>query len=153
MKIDISDQTKRRFELDRKLGVEDLPVYGELLGRVRPDGLTIAGTLRRLPEQKYELVFHLGGTLIYPCSRCLDPVETQAEYDFEDIVESGAETEFDLLPFIEDCLFINEPSKILCREDCRGLCQHCGANLNYETCSCDAEAEIDPRMEALKSLL
>lgn len=153
MKIDISDQAKKRFDFEKKLNAGDLPDSGELTGVPGPDGLKITGTLRRLPDKLYELVFEISGTMIYPCSRCLDPVEVQAEYDFEDTAENSSETEFDLLPFIEDCLFINEPSKILCKEDCLGLCQHCGANLNYETCSCEAEEDIDPRMAALKSLL
>ncbi len=42
-------------------------------------------------------------------------------------------------------------SKILCREDCKGLCQTCGANLNEGPCGCKKEA--DPRLAVLKQLL
>ena len=49
-------------------------------------------------------------------------------------------------------ILLDLPSKHLCKEDCRGLCQKCGANLNKEKCTCDTR-EIDPRLEALKSLL
>ena len=44
------------------------------------------------------------------------------------------------------------PVRILCREDCRGLCQRCGKNLNEGECGCDTR-EIDPRMEPLRKLL
>jgi uncharacterized protein len=43
------------------------------------------------------------------------------------------------------------PLKSICRDDCRGLCPHCGKNLNTEPCSCESSAQ-DPRWEALKDL-
>ena len=43
------------------------------------------------------------------------------------------------------------PLKVICREDCRGLCPHCGKNLNTERCSC-AEPVEDPRWSALKEI-
>ena len=44
------------------------------------------------------------------------------------------------------------PLKVICREDCKGLCPHCGKNLNEEgACSCADELE-DPRWAALKEI-
>ena len=43
------------------------------------------------------------------------------------------------------------PLKAICRDDCRGLCPHCGRNLNHEQCTC-AEPIEDPRWSALKDL-
>jgi uncharacterized protein len=43
------------------------------------------------------------------------------------------------------------PLKTVCREDCRGLCPHCGRNLNVEQCNC-AEPLEDPRWSALKEI-
>jgi uncharacterized protein len=43
------------------------------------------------------------------------------------------------------------PLKAICREDCKGLCPHCGRNLNQELCNC-AEASEDPRWSALKDI-
>jgi uncharacterized protein len=40
------------------------------------------------------------------------------------------------------------PFRMLCREDCRGLCQTCGADLNRNPCACSAE-EADPRWAVL----
>lgn len=42
------------------------------------------------------------------------------------------------------------PAKPLCSEDCKGICQRCGADLNSEECDCGPE--IDPRWEALAGL-
>jgi uncharacterized protein len=47
-------------------------------------------------------------------------------------------------------LELNLPSRVLCREDCRGLCSECGADLNLEECRC--EKPIDPRWQALADL-
>lgn len=49
-------------------------------------------------------------------------------------------------------IWVSLPAHPLCRPDCRGLCSHCGANLNYETCACREEV-IDPRLAILKKLL
>ena len=45
-------------------------------------------------------------------------------------------------------LLMNMPMKILCREDCKGICNRCGANLNEGTCHCEEEPK-DPRMAAI----
>ena len=46
---------------------------------------------------------------------------------------------------------LNWPVKILCREDCKGLCPVCGRNLNEGDCGCDTFVP-DPRMAALKDI-
>lgn len=43
------------------------------------------------------------------------------------------------------------PMKVLCREDCRGICSKCGANLNESSCSC-SQTVIDPRMAAFQDV-
>ena len=50
-----------------------------------------------------------------------------------------------------DRVLVNWPMKVLCKEDCKGVCQFCGANLNEGQCSC--KKPVDPRLEALKQLL
>lgn len=46
---------------------------------------------------------------------------------------------------------LNLDSKLLCKEDCKGLCHRCGKNLNEGPCNC--QKELDPRFAALKQLL
>ena len=43
------------------------------------------------------------------------------------------------------------PLKVTCREDCKGLCVHCGQNLNEGQCSCSTAIE-DPRWTALREI-
>jgi len=103
------------------------------------------------------------------CSRCLEPVPFEVNVKFDQIFRpldgsgragehsiSEGETEIDFYSGdgieLEDALkeqvLLNLPSKPLCREECRGLCVHCGSNLNVKACGCKPAA-IDPRWEAL----
>ena len=47
---------------------------------------------------------------------------------------------------------MNVEGKYLCSEDCKGLCQHCGADLNEGDCGCSQE-NIDPRWAALVDII
>ena len=57
----------------------------------------------------------------------------------------------DLDEIVRTVFVLNMDSKLLCSDDCKGLCCRCGKNLNDGPCSC--EKEIDPRLAALKQLL
>lgn len=99
------------------------------------------------------------------CDRCADEVKKRYSLDINKIVVPRLENEnddfddylvvennlldLDDLVYQEIQLFL--PSKMLCKEDCKGLCSKCGKNLNFEKCSC--KKEVDPRMEALLQLL
>ena len=103
-------------------------------------------------------------TLNMQCDRCLIPITRSCSVPFEHtIVEKLYTDENDELILCEDgVLDLDEliatdvllelPIKVLCREDCKGLCPKCGANLNESSCGCDTR-QVDPRLEALKKLL
>ena len=57
----------------------------------------------------------------------------------------------DLEDIVRTVFVLNLDSKLLCKEDCQGLCCRCGKNLNDGPCSC--QKELDPRFAALKQLL
>jgi len=59
--------------------------------------------------------------------------------------------EIDLLEAIQEQVLLALPLRPLCREDCRGLCPQCGADLNQGTCGC-VEKPTDPRFAVLKNL-
>ena len=72
------------------------------------------------------------------CSRCaevftLEVVEPAFFADFS--LETGAEY-VDLTPEMREAIILALPGYPVCREDCKGLCARCGANLNREACSC-----------------
>ena len=58
----------------------------------------------------------------------------------------------DLTEVLRQYVVAAEPIKPLCRLDCSGLCQECGANLNQENCTC-GEGLRDPRWDTLAALL
>ena len=59
--------------------------------------------------------------------------------------------ELDLCDLLETSFILNLESRFLCREDCRGLCPRCGADLNLGPCGC--KREKDPRLAVLEQLL
>ena len=102
------------------------------------------------------------------CDRCLSdfsyPLEAQAELliqlrdegvddndDPDYKVVSPSEQELDFTVDIRDAILLAVPSKMLCTEDCKGLCPRCGVNLNEESCRCDTEV-INPQWEVLRKL-
>jgi uncharacterized protein len=114
----------------------------------------------------------LSTTLELPCARCLEPViqDVRRKFDLlyrplgadagrEELSVTGAEAEISyyqgegllLEDAVREQVLLAVPLKVICREDCRGLCPHCGKNLNSEQCSC-AEPMEDPRWMALKDL-
>jgi uncharacterized protein len=96
------------------------------------------------------------------CSRCLDTFIYPIDIDIEERFTTNRSTEDDeAIVVMDDVLNITEivetsiistlPIKRVCKDDCKGLCQECGCNLNYNTCSCNKE-DVDIRFEALKGL-
>ncbi|HWT27780.1 MAG TPA: DUF177 domain-containing protein, partial [Mobilitalea sp.] len=61
----------------------------------------------------------------------------------------GYNLDVDIL--IYDEILIGFPMKLLCSEDCKGICKHCGTNLNEKTCDCD-KTEYDPRMSVIRDI-
>ena len=114
----------------------------------------------------------LSTNLEISCARCLEPVPQEVNRDFEllyrplgadagrdELSVTDAEAEIGYYQgeglLLEDVLreqvLLALPLKVTCREDCKGLCPQCGANLNREQCSCTAPVE-DPRWSALKEI-
>ena len=52
---------------------------------------------------------------------------------------------------IRNELLVQWPIRVLCKDDCKGICSRCGANLNVQTCDCDT-AVPDPRMAAIRDI-
>ena len=57
----------------------------------------------------------------------------------------------DLDRIIYDEVLVNWPMKVLCKEDCAGICKKCGKNLNHGTCDCE-KTELDPRMAVIQDV-
>ena len=97
------------------------------------------------------------------CARCLtefdNPVHRQISVPISEGGENGDNPDSYLL--VGDKLDIGEiivtefvleiDQRFLCKEDCKGICEKCGADLNNGPCSC--KAEIDPRLAVLGQFL
>ena len=64
----------------------------------------------------------------------------------------SADHVLDFTDVLRQCVITHVPMKPLCRDNCAGLCQQCGANLNQGNCQCGV-AKVDPRWKALAELL
>jgi len=84
-------------------------------------------------------------TVFYTTDR---DVCTDDDDDAVHVLESTTR-EINLADGVRNNLLLSLPMRLLCREDCKGLCAGCGANLNSENCTCDRTA-YDPRWEGLK---
>ena len=114
----------------------------------------------------------VGTRIELACARCLEPIQRDVTKKFdllyrpqgtdagkEEMSVTAAEAEVAYYQgeglLLEDVLreqvLLALPLKAICREDCRGLCPHCGRNLNQEQCNC-AEPLEDPRWSALKDI-
>jgi uncharacterized protein len=106
------------------------------------------------------------------CARCLEPIPQDVKRDFDllyrpqgsdagrdemSVTDAEAEISYyegEGLPLedvVREQVLLAAPLKVTCREDCKGLCPHCGKNLNEGQCACTVEEE-EPRWAALKEI-
>lgn len=123
--------------------------------------------IRNLGDRKLLLEGKMEVTLEIPCDRCLEPVEYPFSLDiFQELDMNQTEEErvedldeqpyvsgyhLDVDQLLSNELLLNLPMKVVCSEDCQGICNRCGANLNHGTCSCD-QSSPDPRMSVIQEL-
>ena len=105
-------------------------------------------------------------TIAIPCDRCLEDVPTDIHFDIDkklsikdgtlvdDEMEEtdyliGFELDVERLVYAE--ILVNWPMRVLCKDDCKGICKVCGMNLNKGTCSCQ-KTELDPRMARVQDI-
>jgi uncharacterized protein len=169
MRIELENLEHGGGAFSREYAAGDLKFDEPELSLVEP--VRVAGRIRRRNEE-----VELQGTLVtraaVACGRCLKPVEfpidvkfaerfapavawrdeEQHELQQEDLnlaVFDGEAIELDDL--VKEEILLAMPGHILCDEKCKGLCPHCGANLNETSCDC-ATNQIDSRWEKLKDL-
>jgi len=159
MRIDLSDVFQQDgFEKSFEAAVDlseleacggfplKLPVM--LIGRARNQNMVVG------------LQYRVHVSFETACDRCLDEMRQEFDYSFDHILsandtedETGeiitvADFRLDIEELAREDVLLELPSKVLCREDCAGLCLKCGQNLNHAQCGCDTR-EIDPRWAKL----
>ena len=159
----VAEQESSSFE-----GVFELPVNKEGLLKADVRVKTVVTSM----SNRYLLAADVECDLHGTCSRCLEDCVSKISAEFEimfqreenvrgfsgptegDFVLLSSEEEscYDISPMVKESLLLSIPMKILCAEDCKGLCPICGANLNIEECGCERD-ETDPRWAPLNELL
>lgn len=141
------------FEVSHAQLAEDLAI-ADLTGAVNfmrtPQGLYAQGALRAQTHVE--------------CVRCLTTFEQTVNSRITELFYYPPETapegmlkvdddvHLDLTPIVREEMLLSIPIRAVCRPDCKGLCAHCGQNLNDGSCQCRPD-EIDPRLAPLQQLL
>jgi len=157
-----------QLDLDRTpAGQSDLPVAGTVdlaFGTEGPGAVELTGTLRvDNLESRCVLRGELAARGPVLCGRCLAeftlvfpvPVELvvlrdrgHEDADADTPVVHQRDGLLDLGEPLREAAVLAVPLTRICREDCRGLCVRCGADLNQGECDC-GDDDVDPRWEGL----
>lgn len=165
LKVDLRQlERKRRLRIDELVPPDDglweetevraaRPLRVQLEAQVAGHDVVVRGALE--------------GTVVLPCRRCLTDVDVALKEDVALLFRRGltrveAEEqevytlpergdELDLHDAIREQVMLAVPRFVICQETCRGLCPHCGTNLNQTQCDC-RPVDMDERWAALRKL-
>ncbi len=149
----------RRLELE-------VPIEALMLGSERyaaePALLTAELTISRMAAGGYALRMSFAAALSGPCMRCLKPAAPLLEIDAREVDVPGGGDELespyvqeevlDVAAWARDAFALAMPAKILCREDCPGLCPICAVDLAEAGPEHRHDAAPDPRWAKLREL-
>jgi len=162
MKIDIFDLTSKKIidqPVDLCLEIDKLYDGYEYINFSKP--IILKGSFS-LVGDIVNLNARLTTEFTIACSRCLEEFNYPIDIEVKEQFSRNKENEdadciliksdkLDITDIIENNIYLALPFARLCKEDCKGLCQHCGTNLNISTCSCD-DSNVDSRLSKLKEL-
>lgn len=107
-------------------------------------------------EEKVAVYLDLSTSAMFECDSCLNPAkvdfnlkisetflkekpveETDADEEIDENYRIYDGDQIDLMPIINEQVVLAIPSKVLCKDDCKGMCNRCGQNFNEGDCKCD----------------
>jgi uncharacterized protein len=169
MFLDVNELATRKIRIRKNYAPGTLDFHSGEFRQIEP--LDVRATAELVDDQiRIYGTFHTRLEMV--CARCLEIVVEEVSKNFDlfyrPMNSVSREEEFRLnlddteIAFFEgDGLFLADvlaeqvnlslPMKVICRSDCRGLCPHCGVNLNQEECRCETHA-ADPRLAPLARL-
>lgn len=164
MLINLSDVlTSEGMQIEREIPLE-LTCFESRMGRFAITAATpVSLRFQNAGRGRARLKGSIGLTFQAKCDRCLAEVPVTMELQFDRTVVLEAEDEeadelsltedrqFDVETFVHNEILVNWPGKVLCREDCRGICPVCGQDRNREECGCDTFVP-DPRMAVIQDI-
>lgn len=154
----------RRLKLE--VPIEPLVLGAERYAVEAADGrsssVPVEVDVSRMTGEGYALRLRFAARLRGPCVRCLNEALPRVEVEAREVDRPGGGEELDspyvndetldLAAWARDAFVLALPVKVLCREDCAGLCPVCAADLNVEGPDHHHEQAPDPRWAKLREL-
>ncbi len=162
--IELRSLDQAPVEVEGVIAVDDGVWSGSGLELAEP--LKVQARAEGSPNRGIWVRGSLSGRLRTTCRRCLEPLELTISDDFEllfdpktsagegDLTLYGFDPnaeELDLRAAVGERFVLQVPGFPVCREDCPGICAHCGASLSQGECECGS-SEPDPRWGPLQAL-
>ena len=172
MKLDLrpllAGERLLKFDYELPLNVDPEDTASFLYGVSFPSPMKVVGEITNTAGYM-RMELNMSVDYQAECARCLKPLTGSFSLDLEktvaprNLLTNLDEDRLDDYAIIDDGfldmdeplleqLEMEFPVRFLCREDCLGLCQRCGHDLNSGDCGCSAK-EFDPRLEPLRKLL
>lgn len=172
--ITVSHLYEHGRTIERSISLEEVDEMFRDCEGLRPRSeLAIAFKVRPKNGEVYA-TGHLKGLFQGVCGRCLAPVAFDLDTDLSAVFKprkkaltpTDGEVELEeadldvcfysddtinMAEFIREAIILEQPPRLLCDENCAGLCSKCGVNLNDGSCECD-HTDIDPRLMPLLAL-
>jgi uncharacterized protein len=149
----------RRLELDVR--IEPLLLGGEPYAAA-PARVPLTLDVSRMMGGGYALLLRFTAALRGPCMRCLGQAAPSVEVESREVDRPGGGEELqspymhdevlDVGTWARDAFALAAPVKVLCREDCAGLCPVCAADLNEAPAGHHHDREPDRRWAKLSEL-
>jgi len=134
MKICVDKIPEGGIELTEKIQPEALSIDTEGVSFIKPVDVK-ANILKSGSEMFADILLEVPAE--YTCSKCLSKFEEVFKKKFNLIREVKPAEIVELDDEIRQEIILDYPMKIVCKEDCKGLCPNCGQNLNTGECDCN----------------
>lgn len=165
LQVDLRELARGPVDTVGELVGSDPLVAGLDVAFVGP--LRVRGRLQATGDDRFYWHGTLSARLETECRRCLAPVTVDIEADVgalftpdrealddpDSYVLADNATAIDLAPAIREEFILAIPAYVVCREDCSGLCPHCGRDLNTGPCACTPSTASWRPLAALKDKL
>ncbi len=170
MRIELENLEGSKGDFAHVYQPDDLNPVDERISLSEP--ATVSGKVRLAGNEVF-VNGHVETRARVECDRCLQPVEIPVDTDFALEYITGSEYEssgaaelteeemavavfdgeaIDVDEIVKEQIVLAVPTRMLCREDCKGICPECGTDRNTGDCGC-ATNDTDPRWAALKKLI
>ena len=140
--------------------IEEMEVLGD---PVRFENVRASGELTGA-EERVSVRGEVSAAVASRCAKCLAPVTLELRAKLDAVYARQPDpddpdlylfegSKLDLTDAARDALLLELPYRFLCSEDCKGLCPHCGKNLNLGACTCQEGLNVANPFSALKAIV